>query len=231
MLSVAVIVAAGEGKRVGAGVPKQFRLLLDKPVIAWTLDSFERSNLTKEVILVVPAGWAKKVKQEVVKRYGFKKVKAVVVGGKTRQESVSFGLERVKDKDCIVCVHDGVRPFASPSLIDRTIDAAKTFGASITAVVAKDTIKYTTDDGFVWWTLDREFMWAAQTPQCFRYEILIRAIENAERERLVATDDSSLVERIGERIAIVQGGEENIKITTQLDFALAEAIARRLVKK
>lgn len=231
MSSVAIIVAAGEGKRAGAGIPKQFRLLLDKPVIAWTLDSFERSRLVTKVILVVPSGWVKKVRKDIVERYGFKKVKSIVVGGKTRQESVACGLKNIKDKDCIVCVQDGVRPFTSPSLIDRAIEAANVFGASVAAVLAKDTIKYTTDDGFVWWTLDREFMWAAQTPQCFRYEILARAIEKAKKEGLVTTDDSSLVERMGERIAIVQGEEENIKITTQLDFVLAEAIAKRLVKK
>lgn len=231
MLAVAVIAAAGEGKRAGAGVPKQFRLLLNKSVVAWALDSFERSKLTNEVILVVSSGWVKTVREEVVGKYGFKKVKAVIVGGRTRQESVFRGFEKIREKECIVCIHDGVRPFATPDLIDRAIEAANVFGASITAIPTKDTIKYTTDDGFVWWTLDREFMWAAQTPQCFKYKLLQAAFESAKKDGFIATDDASLVERIGERIAIVQGEEENIKITSQLDFVLAEAIARRLLRR
>ena len=229
--AVAVVVAAGEGKRAGAGVPKQFRLLLDRPVIAWTLDSFERSKLTNEVILVVPSGWTKKVRVDAIEKYGFKKVSVLVVGGQTRQESVHRGFEKIKEKECVVCVHDGVRPFATPELIDRAIEAANVFGASVTAIPAKDTIKYTTDDGFVWWTLDRELMWAAQTPQCFKYKLLEAAFESAKKDGFIATDDASLVERMGEKIAIVQGEEENIKITSQLDFVLAEAIARRLSKR
>ena len=228
MSSVAIVVAAGKGKRVGGDVPKQFRLLLRMPVVAWALDAFEKSERTHEVVLVVPPGWTKEVREGVVKRYGFGKVKAVVVGGRTRQESMVRGFRKVRDKDCIICVHDGARPFVNSKLIDRAVDAAERFGASVVASPVKDTVKVTTDDGFVRWTPDRAYLWAAQTPQCFRCDILRAAVEDAEKEGFMATDDSSLVERIGERIVVVPGTEENIKITTEFDFLVAKAIAKEL---
>ncbi len=227
MRSVAIVVAAGKGKRAGGSVPKQFRPLLRKPVVAWALEAFEKSSID-EVILVVLAGWTKRVKAEIVERYGLGKVRSVVVGGRTRQESVIRGFRRIKDADCIVCIHDGARPFVSPDLIDRSVEAAMRFGASVVASPVKDTVKVTTDDGFVRWTPDRSYLWSAQTPQCFRGDIFRAAVEKAEREGILATDDSSLVERLGERIAIVPGTEENIKITTEFDFTIAKAIAKEV---
>jgi 2-C-methyl-D-erythritol 4-phosphate cytidylyltransferase len=221
---VAVIPAGGTGKRMGTVVPKQFLMLGEWPLILHALLVFERSPAVAEIILVVPADERDRALSEVVNRYGLKKVHKVVAGGATRQESVYQGLKETDENTEIVVVHDAVRPFVTEDLVERSIETARQEGGSIVAVPMKDTPKQVGLDGKIQRTLDRAGLWLAQTPQTFRREILIEAYRKAEVDRLHATDDAALVERLGHPVAIVPGSWENIKITTPEDLVIAEAI-------
>lgn len=221
---VAVIPAGGTGKRMGSAVPKQFLMLGDRPLILHALLIFERAPTVAEVILVVPRDERDRALREVVERYGLKKVRKVVAGGATRQESVYHGLGETGEDTEIVVVHDAVRPFVTEDMIERSIEAARQDGGAIVAVPMKDTPKQAGPDGKIQRTLDRSGLWLAQTPQTFRRGILIEAYRKAEIDGLHATDDAALVERMGHPVGIVPGSWENIKITTSEDLVIAEAI-------
>jgi 2-C-methyl-D-erythritol 4-phosphate cytidylyltransferase len=221
---VAVVPAGGTGKRMGAGTPKQFLMLGGVPLMLHALRVLDRTPGVTEVILVVPKEERDRALSEVVEQYGLKKVLKVVPGGATRQESVQHGLNEV-DKDVeIVVVHDAVRPFVTGDLIARSIEAARQHGGAIAAVPMKDTPKQAGPDGLIQKTLDRAGLWLAQTPQTFRRALVVEAYRKAAIEHVRATDDAALVERSGQKVAIVQGSWENIKITTPEDMILAEAI-------
>jgi 2-C-methyl-D-erythritol 4-phosphate cytidylyltransferase len=224
-MNVAIIAAAGQGVRMGGRRAKQFLELAGTPILVHTLKRFEQCDDIQEVVLVLPA-------QEtagflgLAGKYGLRKLARVVPGGATRAESVLRGLQSVRAATArVVAVHDGVRPFVTPEEIDRTVREARAVGAAILAAPVTDTIKET-DGARVLRTLERARLWRAQTPQCFRHELLRRAYELALASGLDATDDSALVERLGVAVSIVEGGEHNIKITTPQDFALAEALMR-----
>jgi 2-C-methyl-D-erythritol 4-phosphate cytidylyltransferase len=219
-----VVPAGGTGKRMGAGTPKQFLMLGGVPMMLHSLRVLDRAPSVAEVVLVVPKDERDRALTEVVERYGLKKVLKVVPGGATRQESVHHGLNEVDEDVEIVVVHDAVRPFVTEDLIERSIEAARSRGGAIAAVPMKDTPKQAGPDGLIQRTLDRSGLWLAQTPQAFRRALVMEAYRKAEIEHIRATDDAALVERLGHKVSIVEGSWENIKITTQGDMILAEAI-------
>ncbi|HEV2860696.1 MAG TPA: 2-C-methyl-D-erythritol 4-phosphate cytidylyltransferase [Pyrinomonadaceae bacterium] len=222
-MNVAIVVAAGSGSRAGAGRAKQFREIKGIPIIIRTLSRFEACDAVGHVVAVVPAGEEAET-LALARAHGLSKLSGVVAGGATRTESVRFGLDAAPRGAEVVAVHDGVRPFVTPEEIGRVVGEAGRTGAAILAVRAVDTIKEAGDDSRVARTLDRTRLWRALTPQCFRAELLRRALDSAAREGLDATDCSSLVERLGAPVRIVEGSPDNIKITTPHDFALAEIL-------
>ena len=221
---VAVVPAGGTGKRMGAGTPKQFLMLDGVPMMLHALRALERAPSVTEVVLVVPKEERERALNEVVERYGLKKVLKVVPGGATRQESVQHGLNEVDEDVEIVVVHDAVRPFVTEDLIEQSIEAARKQGGAIVAVPMKDTPKQAGPDRLIQRTLDRTDLWLAQTPQTFRRALVAEAYRTAAIAHVHATDDAALVERLGHKVAIVEGSWENIKITAPEDMILAEAI-------
>ncbi len=221
---VAVVPAGGTGKRMGVGTPKQFLMLGGVPMMLHALRVLDRTPGVTEVILVVPKEERDRALAEVVERYGLKKVLKVVPGGATRQESVQHGLNEVDEDVEIVVVHDAVRPFITEDRIERSIEAARKHGGAIVAVPMKDTPKQAGPDRLIQRTLDRTDLWLAQTPQTFRRALVAEAYRKAAIAHVHATDDAALVERLGHKVAIVEGSWENIKITTPEDMILAEAI-------
>ncbi len=231
MKVVAIVPAAGESKRMGE--KKELLLLGGKPILAHTLKPLEDHPQISEIILVVDEKSIEKCKSEIVEKYVFKKVKEVVVGGKERQDSVYNGLQKIT-KDCdIVLIQDGARPFLTEDLITRSIEEVEKHNAAAVAVSCIDTIKFAhKEKDMALETLDREYLWMAQTPQTFRYELILKAYEKAEEDNFKGTDDASLVERMGVPVKIVRGSYDNIKITTPQDLILAEAIlAKRKITK
>ncbi|MGQ9603419.1 MAG: 2-C-methyl-D-erythritol 4-phosphate cytidylyltransferase [bacterium] len=217
----AVIVGAGEGSRMGGNTRKQFTKIDGKPIFAFTIEVFESTTEIDHIVAVVPSDLVEWMKREVVKAYGFKKIHAVVGGGETRQESVLRGLEAVKPGTEFVIVHDAVRPLVNPTLVERVLDAAHKTGAAITAVPARDTVKQV-ESGQVVGTLDRRLLWLSQTPQCFRYDLLLSAHRGAASEKLNFTDDASLVEHYGTKVTVAVGSYANLKITSPEDLPLFE---------
>lgn len=224
-MNVAIVVAAGRGSRMGGGQAKQFREISGIPIIIHTLNRFERCATIDETVVVLPESALDEFASH-AKAHGLRKVARAVAGGETRAASVWRGLQTFGEKMVnVVAVHDGVRPFVTPDEIDRVVREAETSGAAILAAPAVETIKEA-EGGLILRTLERKKLWHAQTPQCFRYELLRRAYELALAHGLDATDDSALVERTGATVRIVEGGAHNIKITTPQDFALAEILLR-----
>jgi 2-C-methyl-D-erythritol 4-phosphate cytidylyltransferase len=224
-MNFAIVVAAGRGSRAGAGQSKQFREISGIPIIIHTLSRFERCETIDGSVVVLPRG-EQEAFAALAGRYGLRKVLSAVPGGETRAESVWRGLEALRNLSVeVVAVHDGVRPFVTPGEIDRTVREAEASGAAVLAVPVVDTIKEA-EGGRVLRTLERSRLWRAQTPQCFRHDLLRRAYEQSLPDGLDATDDSALVERLGAAVSIVEGGEHNIKITTPQDFAVAEILLK-----
>ena len=221
-MNVAIIAAAGRGERMGGGTAKQFLEISGTPIIIHTLRRFDDCAAIAEVVAVVPEG-AEGELRALAGAHGVGKLGRVVAGGRTRAESVWNGLGAVDPSAEVVAVHDAVRPFVTPEEIGRVVSEAERHGAALLARPAVDTIKEA-EGGRVVRTLERARLWHAQTPQCFRYGLLRRAYELALASGLDATDDSALVERLGEPVRIVEGHARNIKITTRQDFALAEVI-------
>jgi 2-C-methyl-D-erythritol 4-phosphate cytidylyltransferase len=218
----AIIPAAGQGTRMGSSTPKQFLLLQGKPILHHTLRAFEASGQVDSVILVVPEKDFPAAKKEWLQGYDI--VTKIVIGGKERQDSVYNGFQALDCDTDVVLVHDGVRPFVDGDMIKRAIDAAKNFGAAITAVPVNDTIKLADAEGFVEKTVDRNGLWRIQTPQAFQYAVLKDAFQKAVQDSYYGTDEGSLLEYAGKKVKIIEGSEMNIKITRQEDLILGEAI-------
>lgn len=223
--SIALIPAAGMGKRMGASINKQYLQLNDVPIVARTISVFEQSPLIDAVYLVIPAEEIPYCQKNIVEMFGFSKIAAIVPGGKERQNSVLNGLkamrEHVSDDD-VILIHDGVRPLITEHLLAESIKTARLHDGALTAVPVKDTIK-TVRDGVVCGTPPRESLWQAQTPQSFRFGKILDAHLSAEAAGFIGTDDASLVERVGGEVYIISGDYRNIKITTPEDLVLAEA--------
>jgi len=226
MRIVALIPAAGGGKRMGTSTSKPFLHIGDKPILAQTLSMFEDSERISEVYVIVSKKEKIRCEEDIVKQYNFKKVTKIVIGGIERYNSVKNGLDAIETKCDMVMIHDGLRPFVTPRLIDESILKTQKYNATVVAVPMKETVKIVSSDGGIEETSDREKLWLAQTPQTFKYDIIRKAYENAFENNIYSTDDSSLVELLGVRVKIIMGSYKNIKITTPEDLVIAEAFLR-----
>ncbi|MCI8453963.1 MAG: 2-C-methyl-D-erythritol 4-phosphate cytidylyltransferase [Lachnospiraceae bacterium] len=231
--TAAIVLAAGQGRRMHAAVAKQFLLLAGKPLIYYSLRAFEESP-AERIILVCRKEEMAWCREEIVERFGFGKVAAVVCGGKERYHSVYAGLcaarENLSDRG-LVLIHDGARPLVGPAVIERTIKEAAQYQACVAAMPVKDTIKTADADRFAERTLDRSRLWQIQTPQVFSYGLVRGAYERMftdPKYQEGVTDDAMVVETMtGARVRLVEGSYENIKVTTPEDLVLAEALLKR----
>ena len=224
MKITAIIPAAGDGERFGE--KKQLKLLNGRPLIFHTIQPFVKSELINEIVVVVPKEDVYQLSREFKSTITSKKIE-VVKGGKTRQQSVNNGLRISDEESELICVHDGVRPFVTLTLIEKVIKASKGHDGAILALPSTDTIKKVMGDQILE-TLPRETIWRAQTPQVFSKIALKEAIEIAIDEKLEGTDESSILEKIGYQIGFVESSSLNIKITTKEDWIFAKAIYKEL---
>ena len=215
----AVIVAAGSASRMG-GIDKVMAPLGGEPMILRTVRAFEDCEAVKEIVIVTRKDLIGPI-AEICS--GFTKIRSVVQGGSSRQESVKLGLLALSKEVRLAAVHDGARPLASGELIDKVIRAAHSYGAAAPAIPVKDTIKVL-EGGFIAATPDRSTLRAVQTPQVMDRDLLLGALEKAEQEGTALTDDCSAVEHIGMRVRLVEGEERNLKVTTPLDLKIAELL-------
>lgn len=219
----AVIVAAGSASRMG-GIDKVMAELGGEPMIVRTVRNFEECDAISEIVIVTREDLILPITSLC---RDMAKVKAVVAGGNSRQESVGRGLNALSDKVKLVAVHDGARPLITWQVIDRSVRAANTYGAAAPAIPVKDTIKVV-EGPVVKNTPDRATLFAVQTPQCFDFDLLRGALKKAELDGSQVTDDCSAVERMGMTVKIVEGDERNIKVTTPMDLKIAEMLLEEM---
>lgn len=222
----AIILAAGKGKRMGSGINKQFLNIKGKPILYYSLKTFSDNPFIDEIILVCSSSEIDYCRQQVVEKYGIKKVLRIISGGKERQDSVLNGLRSITDCN-IVLIHDGARPFVNSNIIENGIRYAETYGACTCGMNPKDTIKIKGNDGFSLDTLDRSKLFCVQTPQCFKYDLIIKCHEKLMQDNISVTDDTSVVELYGNKVYLYEGSYNNIKITTQEDLVVAERILEK----
>lgn len=220
----AIIAAAGMSNRMGSKVNKQFINIGNEPVLAHTLRKFESSSYIDEIILIAKESEVEYCRKEIVKKFGFKKVRKIIKGGKERQDSIYNGILALNERADIVLTHDGARPFVKVENIEDGIKGVIEHDACVIGVPVKDTIKVVDNLSDVHHTPNRSFVWAAQTPQCFWRSIIQTGYEYAIDEEIVGTDDSSLVEKAGYDVKMVMGSYDNIKITTPEDLIIAESL-------
>lgn len=224
MIAAALIPAAGRGQRMGLDIEKQFMKLAGKPLLAHTLARFEATVGIEQIVVIVPPGRETFCERAVVETEGLRKVTHIVAGAETRQRSVMAGFRCLGEDVDVVVIHDGARPFVSPSLIQRSIEQAFQRGSAIVAIPVSDTLKRISADGDVVGTVDREQLWRAQTPQAFRRSLLQRALLHAERHHIEGTDEASLVESLPHAVHILPGSIWNVKVTTPDDLIFAEIL-------
>ena len=210
---IAIIVAAGRGKRLGSSLPKQFLKVRGRTILEMSVEAFEQNKYVDEIFVAANADYCE-LTEKLCR--GFSKLKKIVAGGAERQDSVRAALDCLRGENGIVLVHDAARPFVSEAVINAVIEGTADFGAAIPTVPAKDTIRQV--DGTGSRTLQRETLARVQTPQGFRISLLKHAFEKAQAEGFLGTDDASLVERMGINISMVQGEDANRKITTREDL-------------
>jgi 2-C-methyl-D-erythritol 4-phosphate cytidylyltransferase len=225
--TAAIVLAAGQGKRMRADRPKQYLLIKDKPVLYYSLLAFENSKVD-EIILVTGKGEEAYCQRKIVEKYGFQKISKIVSGGQERYDSVFAGLqaldsEKMQEKG-YVFIHDGARPFLTPQLIHRLFEETKIHKACVAGVPVKDTIKVADKNRQVVSTPERELLWQVQTPQVFSYGLIYEAYEKLfEKLEIQVTDDAMVLEKItGHPVHLVEGYYQNIKITTPEDLAVAQ---------
>lgn len=219
----AVIVAAGTASRMG-GIDKVMAQLDGEPMICRTVRAFQNCDAIKEIVIVT--------REDLIIPIGdlcrdFDKVKAVVSGGKTRDESVGHGLNALSKEVKLAAIQDGARPLVTFEVIDRAVRAANSYGAAAPAVPVKDTIKVV-QGGIVKETPDRSRLQAVQTPQVFDIQLLRAALKKAKDDKAQITDDCSAVERMGMSVKIVEGDEQNIKVTTPMDLKIAQMLLEEM---
>ena len=219
----AVIVAAGTASRMG-GIDKVMAPIGGEPMIVRTVRAFQECEAIKEIVIVTRRDLIMPVMDLC---HPFDKVKIVLAGGKTRQESVENGVAALSKEIKLVAVQDGARPFVTADVIDRTVRAAGHYGAAAPAIPVKDTIKVVADC-LVQDTPDRNALRAVQTPQTFDRELLLAALQKAKEDEAAVTDDCSAVERLGMSVVMVEGDERNIKITTPMDLKIAEILLEEM---
>jgi 2-C-methyl-D-erythritol 4-phosphate cytidylyltransferase len=219
-----LITAGGVGRRMGSAVPKQYLDLNGMPLLTRTIRIFDDHPLVDVIVLTVPQGDEESCKVRAVEPFGFKKIRAIVAGGATRQASVYNGLLELEDTE-VVAIHDGVRPLVSPAVVAETITVARATGAALACVPVRETVKRkgaTTLE-----TVPRADLWLSHTPQTFLTTLILEAHRKALSEGFAGTDDASLVERLNHPVAIVRDLETNIKITTPEDLTLARVLLER----
>lgn len=219
----AVIVAAGSASRMG-GIDKVMASLGGTPMVARTAAAFQNCDAIAEIVIVTRPDLIRPISALCA---GMDKVRAVVAGGSSRQESVWLGLNALSEDIQLAAIHDGARPLVSNLVIDRTVRAANSYGAAAPAVPVKDTIKVV-KGGLVEKTPERSTLQAVQTPQVFDFDLLRGALKQAEEEKAAVTDDCSAVERLGMKVKIVEGDERNLKVTTPMDLKIAEMLLEEL---
>lgn len=227
MKTAAVIPAAGTGARMHNILPKQYLPLGGKPIISRTLAAIERIPIIDAIFPVLAPGEFDYFREQISGRGRLQKIAGPAPGGNSRQASVFNGIKEAGEDFHIILIHDAVRPFIDEETVMEIIAQASAHGAAAAAVPVSDTLKKASS-GFITGTVPRAGLWAAQTPQAFRREIILSAHEQAERDGFTGTDDASLVERLGGKVKIVEAPPWNIKITTAEDFVIAEGILREL---
>ncbi|MBT9139977.1 MAG: 2-C-methyl-D-erythritol 4-phosphate cytidylyltransferase [Dehalococcoidia bacterium] len=225
MRAAAIIPAAGRGLRIGKNINKQYLPLCGKPMLAHTLAACIDSQFFSAIIVAVTPGEEDLFHRDVLLPWLPQDKITMVSGGKERQDSVYNGLQALSADTELVCIHDGARPFVSSSLFRSCLDKAEQYGAVITAVPVKDTIKIVAADQVIS-TPPRETLWAVQTPQVFRFDLLIDVHLRALNENFHTTDDAALLEHYGYAVRVVHGDYENIKVTTPEDLVVAETLIR-----
>ena len=225
--NTAIVLAAGQGKRMHSKIQKQFMELNGMPVLCYSLRCFQESPLIRDIILVTGEEHVSWCREEIVEKYGFTKVSAVVSCGKERYDSVYEGLRVCKDTEYVL-IHDGARPFIDNGIIERGLMAAAQTGASVVGMPSKDTVKIADAEGNVSETPDRSSVWIVQTPQIFRYPLIYDAYTSILKKEMTGiTDDAMVAEHeTGVKIRFSEGSYRNIKITTPEDLVIAEAFLR-----
>lgn len=238
MSKVAIVLAAGQGKRMNSDVAKQYLEIAGRPVLYYSLAVFEQS-IIDAVIIVTGTDEEEYIQKEFVEKYDFKKVKAIVCGGKERYHSVANGISAISQSilDCeYVFIHDGARPFVNHEMIERAYEEVKVSKACVVGMPVKDTIKIADEEGYIVSTPKRNLVWAVQTPQVFEYSLIKDAYEQLiQRENdllqqgTVITDDGMVVEMLtGKGVKLVEGDYKNIKITTPSDMQIAEVFTKSI---
>jgi len=213
-------VAAGDSRRMG-GVDKIFAALLGKPLLTYAIDAFEDCPHVEEVVLVLSPDKLEEGRH-LAKEQGWKKVSSICQGGPRRQDSVKLGLERLNPCQWVV-VHDGARPCIETELVARGLEAAGETGGAVAAIPVSDTIKVVSPSGLIEHTPDRQSLWLVQTPQVFRYELLMEAHRSCSS---AVTDDAAMVEELGHQVKVFLGSHANLKVTTPEDLSTAEGLLR-----
>jgi len=226
-MNSAIIVAAGKGTRMGAGKDKLFLEVAGRPVVAHTWQRFEDAGCIDEIILVVRKGRQKKF-ERLAAKFGFQKPFRIVTGGAERQDSVWNGLEALSPTAEVVAIHDAARPCVSEELITATVKRAEESGAAVAAKPVTDTIKESADGRLIERTLDRSKLWAVQTPQTFRVELIRRAISAARQQKLILTDDTAACELIRQPVRLISRIAPNPKVTVPGDLPLVEMLLRKI---
>ena len=225
MNATAIIVAAGEGRRVGAGISKVYLPIGGRAVLLRTLDQFFRTKRVNNVIVVIARQDLARCRSLLGSDPQTREQSWILqTGGSSRQESVSRGLEKVSSDCDLVVIHDGARPFISSELIDRVIEEARARKAVVVGVPVRDTIKVISEDRQILSTPARDCLWEIQTPQAFERSLILKAHQVAQRNDQDATDDATLVERLGKPVYLIDGERTNIKITLPEDLLFAEAL-------
>ena len=232
----AIVLSAGQGKRMGTAIQKQYIELSGKPIIFYTLDAFQKSAIIDDIVLVVGEGQENWVRDEIVEKYQLTKVRSIIPGGKERYDSVWMGLQAVRNDlpkeatEGIVFIHDGARPMVSEDILERCFQDAQKYNACVAAVPVKDTIKIADENGFAETTPRRDRVWQVQTPQTFSFGLIYDAYAQlAEQKDTLAekgikiTDDAMVVETFTDhQVKLTEGSYRNLKVTTPEDLPLAE---------
>ena len=225
--NTAIVLAAGQGKRMLSKVQKHFLEIQGYPVLYYSLLCVQERPLIQDIILVTGEESISYCKEEIVQKYGFTKVSAVIPGGKERYDSVYAGLCECRDCEYVL-IHDGARPFVTEEILKRGLQKVKETGACVIGMPSKDTVKLSDEEGYVKETPNRKCVWTIQTPQIFSYS-LIREAHDSIRQKDMSkiTDDAMVVEQeTGAKVALAEGSYQNIKITTPEDLDIAEAFLK-----
>lgn len=224
----AIVLAAGQGKRMGTKIQKQFLEIQGRPILYYSLYAFQNSEIIDDIILVTSEGLEEYCKEMFVEKYNLTKVSKIVCGGAERYHSVWHGLKEIQDAG-YVFIHDGARPFVNDTILHRAYDAVSQYKACVVGMPVKDTIKIAGEDGFAKETPNRSLVWAVQTPQVFDVALIKEAYSKLmECDDIPVTDDAMVAEQIlGTKVKLVEGSYENIKITTPEDLIIAESFLKK----